>query len=235
MSTGKPEGKLGFATLALRRVMASDHHELSPIVASSIVAYGTEARASMELQLAMSELPDEARPTTVARHLLPEGVRLEHVEVELGRVELQGRLGRKHPITITVVVVPEPRPEAPEAGPAGHWIFIPVIDHALFVHRKDDLAERISAELAVLPSALGLGLDGWKRLMTWAPASLEPVAIELATTPLSEAKSRKALAEEERKRLATATLDSAGRRVEPADPAPPLVGRRARRGRERPR
>jgi ATP-dependent Clp protease ATP-binding subunit ClpC len=214
------DAKLAFTTLALRRVTASDALELSPVVAPSVVSYGPADRTAMELVLALSELADEAHPTTVARHLLPDGVRLEHVDVELGRIELPGRLGRTHPARITVVVVPEPRPDTP---PAGHWVFIPVLDHALYLPRTEDLTERVRAELAVLPTALGLDADGWRRLVTWAEPALEEIAVELATTPLSTAKGKKALAEEERKRLALATLDSAGRRVQASDA--PLVGR----------
>ena len=217
-----PEPKLRFQTLALRRELASDHHELAPVIAPSITSYGPEDRTAIELQLALSELPDETRPITVARLLLPEGVRLETLEVEVGRPELPGRLGRMHRISITVALVPEPKPEGP---PAGHWVFIPVLQHACFVPRNEDLAKRISAELAVLPAALALDIDGWKRLLTWARTSLEPISVELATTPLAEAQGRKALAEAERKRQAIATLDGAGRRVTPPEPAPPLVGR----------
>src|SRR6188508_2460003 len=113
--------KLRFSTLALRRELPSDHFELAPLVAPTILAYGPEVRTALELSLALSELGDEARPTTVARHLLPEGVRLEEIEVELGRGELPGRLGKPIPVTITVALVPEPRPDA---SPAGHWVFI---------------------------------------------------------------------------------------------------------------
>ena len=214
--------KLGFTTLALRRSMPSGNDELSPVVAPAITSYGPEDRTVIELQLAMSELPDETRPTTVARFLLPDGVRLEQIEVELGRPELPGRLGRRHSVTITVALVPEPRPEG---GPAGHWVFVPVLQHACFVSRTENLAERLSAELAVLPAALALDLDGWKRLITWAPTTLEPIIVELATTPLAEAQGRKALAEAERKRQAIATLDGAGRRVTAPNPPPPVVGR----------
>jgi len=216
------DDKLQFMTLALRRAMPSEHHELAPVVAPAITSYGPEDRTVIELQLAMSELPDETRPTTVARFLLPDGVRLEQIEVELGRPELPGRLGKKHAVTITVALVPEPRPEG---GPAGHWVFVPVLQHACFVARNEDLATRLAAELAVLPAALALGLDGWKRLITWAPATLEPITVELATTPLAEAQGRKALAEAERKRQAIATLDGAGRRVVEPTPPPPVVGR----------
>jgi len=214
--------KLRFTTLALRRELASDHHELAPIVAPTVLAYGPEDRTSLELSLAMSELPEEARPATVARHLLPDGVRLEEVEVELGRGELPGRLGKPIPVTVTVAVVPEPRPDA---SPAGHWVFIPAVDHACYLERGEDLADRVQAELAVLPSALALDTDGWKRLVTYAPTRIEPVTVELATTPLAEAQGRKALADAERKRLAVATLDGAGRRVTPPDPPTPLVAR----------
>ncbi len=220
MSTGEP--KLRFQTLALRRELPSDHHELSPVAAPQVTSYGPEDRTRTELALALSELPDESRPTTVARLLLPDGVRLENVEVEVGRPELPGRLGRTHTISITVVLVPEPKTEGP---PAGHWVFIPVLHHACFLDHKENLANRIAAELAVLPAALALDLDGWRRLLTWAKPSLEPVDVELATTPLAEAQGRKALAEAERRRQAIATLDGAGRRVLPPEPAPPLVGR----------
>ena len=217
--------KLEFTTLALRRRMASDYDELAPIVAPHVTAYGTEDRTRTELSLALSELPDEARPATVARLVFPDGVRLEQVEVELARTQLQGRLARPHRASITVVVVPEPRPETLE--PAGHWVFVPVIDHACYVSTKEDLHERLAKELAVLPAALALELDGWKRLMTWAPASLEPLEVELATTPLAQAQGRKALAEAERKRQAQATLGSAARQMKPVSDPPPLVGRGA--------
>ncbi len=119
-------------------------------------------------------------------------------------------------------MVPDPKTEGLAAG---HWVFVPVLQHARFLDRKEELANRITAELRVLPAALTLDLDGWRRLMTWSKASLEPINVELATTPLAEAHGRKALAEAERRRQAVATLDGAGRRVLPPEPAPPLVGR----------
>ena len=218
------ETKLRFTTLAVRRALASEHDELGPVAAPGVVAYGTEARTRDELELALSELPDEARPTTVARLLLPEGVRIEHVDVELPRPDMPGRLARPQAARIPVIVVPEPR-EGFE--PSGHWVFVPVIGHGCYVARGESIEKRLAAELAVLPAALALDLDGWRRLMTWAPTSLEAIAVELATTPLAQAKGRKALAEAERKRLALVTLESAGHRVKPPTPSdnPPLVGR----------
>jgi len=231
VSDGKTDGradagidaKLTFETLALRRAMPSGEFELAPIVAPAIAAYGAEGQTALELQLALSELPREAHPTTVARHLLPDGVRLVELELLLGRPELPGRLGRPFPVRITVAVVPDVR--ADDAGPAGHWVFVPVLQHACYVGRKEELARRLTDELAALPSALALDIDGWRRLITYAPAAIEPVAVELATTPLAEATGRKALAELERRRLAITTLDGAGRRVTVPHPAPPVVGR----------
>ena len=216
------DDKLRFTTLALRRELASEHVELSPVVLPGVIAYGDEDRAPVELSLALSELPTEARPATVARLLLPDGVRLEQVEVQVGRTELDGRLGRKFPITLTVAVVPEPR-EA--ADPAGHWVFVPVLDHAIYVARKEKLADRLAAELAVLPTALALSLDGWRRLITHAPAELMPIDVELATTPLAEALGKKSLADAERRRQALIALDGAGRRFEPSGTPRPVVGR----------
>ena len=141
------DAKLQFTTLALRRALPSELFELAPAIATQIVAYGVEDRTALELQLALSELPDEAHPVTVARLLLPEGVRLETIEVELAVPKLPGRLGRKHPISLTVVVVPEPRfdpiTKVKLEHPAGHWVFVPVLDHACFVDRKEDLAARV--------------------------------------------------------------------------------------------
>jgi ATP-dependent Clp protease ATP-binding subunit ClpC len=214
--------KLRFTTLALRSELASDHHELAPVVAPTVLSYGPEDRTSLELTLAMSELPEEARPTSVARHLLPDGVRLEQIEVELGRTDMPGRLGKPITVTVTVAIVPEPRPDA---SPAGYWVFIPAIEHACYLERGEDLADRVQAELAVLPSAIALDADGWKRLVTYSPTRLEPITVELATTPLQEAQGRKALAHAERTRQAIATLDGAGRRVTPSEPPAPLVAR----------
>ena len=218
------DAKLQFTTLALRRELPSDHHELAPVVEPTVASYGSEDRTATELQLALSELLEEARPQGVARHLLPAGVRVEEIEVQVGRSELPGRLGRKLGITLTVAIVPEPRPDA---GPAGHWVFLPVLEHACYVDRTEDIAERVQAEVAVLPAALGLDIDGWRRLIGYAPTRLEEVLVELATTPIAAAQGRKALADAERKRLAAHTLDQAGRRVEPPGPPPPLVGRAA--------
>ena len=169
------DAKLRFATLAVQRDLASDHVELSPVVMPNVVSYGSEDRCAPELALALSELPSEARPHTVARLLLPDGVRLEHVDVEVARGELPGRLGRPFPIGLTVAVVPEPRDGAP---PAGHWVFVPALGHAVFVSRKEDIATRLAAELAVLPTALALDLDGWRRLITHAPSRLVSVDVE---------------------------------------------------------
>ncbi len=226
--------KLVFKTLALRRELPSDHHEMSPVIAPAVVSYGNDDQVASQLALALSELPDESRPTTVARYLLPAGVRLEHFAFELGREGLPGRLARKHPVTLSVILVPEPRnfpaPRSesaalhPGAEPSGHWVFIPVLDHACFVARNEDLAKRLASELEVLPAALALSIDGWKRLLTWAKPSLEEVDVELSTTPLAQAHGRKALAEVERKRQAQAVLDGAGRRMQIAETAP-LVGR----------
>jgi hypothetical protein len=101
------ETKLRFMTLALRRNMASDHDELAPIVLPQATAYGTEERTRTELELALSELPDEARPATVARLMFPDGVRLEYVEVELARTDLEGRLAKPQRATVPVIVVPK--------------------------------------------------------------------------------------------------------------------------------
>ncbi|MGN6106869.1 MAG: AAA family ATPase, partial [Kofleriaceae bacterium] len=223
--------RLRFTTLALRRELPSDHHWLAPVVAPEIVAYGDEDRTATELALALSELPDERKPATVARLLVPEGVRLEAIEVELrrGEVELRrgelpGRLGRPISVELTAIVVPEPRPDA---GPAGHWVFVPALAHACFVDRTESVVERVRAELAVLPAALGLDVARWKRLLSWSPARLEQIAVELASTPISELRNAKALAEAERRRAARATLEAAGRRLERPDVPPPLVGRAA--------
>jgi ATP-dependent Clp protease ATP-binding subunit ClpC len=219
------DAKLTFQTLALRRALPSDGFELAPIVAPAIAAYGSESHTASELQLALSELPDEARPTSVSRFLLPDGVRLEDIELSLARAGMPGKLGRGFPVTLTVALVPDVRADDPAAGPAGHWVFIPVLEHACYVGRREDLAQRLTDELAMLPAALALGADGWRRLITYAPTTIEPVAVELATTPLAEATGRKALAGAERKRLAIATLDGAGRRIVPPSPGPPVVGR----------
>ena len=223
------DDRLRLETLALRRAMASDYDELSPVAASTVTAYGEEDRTRAELELALSELADETRPPTIARLQLPEGVRLEHVEVELVRAGVPDRLARPLAFTITVVVVPEPRVELDIVSKeiSGSWVFIPVLDHACYVDRKQDLHERVRDEVAVLPAALALDLDGWKRLATWAESSLEPLQLELATTPLVAAKSKKGLADAERKRQARTTLDAAGRKLSAAAPPHPLVGRDA--------
>jgi ATP-dependent Clp protease ATP-binding subunit ClpC len=215
------DAKLRLSTLAIRRELPSQNVELSPVASPALAAYGSEPHARAELTLALSEIPDESRPATVARLLLPDGVRLENVELTVARGELPGRLARPIRATTAVVVVPEPRDAA---DPAGYWVFVPMLDHACYVDRKEDLHERLAAEIAVLPAALALDLDGYKRLLTWAPATLEQIFVELATTPLAQAKGRRALAEAERRRRAVATLEDAARRLQPACP-PPLVGR----------
>ncbi|MEO6771410.1 MAG: AAA family ATPase [Kofleriaceae bacterium] len=224
--------RLRLATLALRRALASGYYELAPVAASQVTTYGEEDRTRAELELALSELADEHKPPTVARLQLPAGVRLERVEVELERSGMPDRLARAITITIAVVVVPEWRIEQLGGGPgvvtgepSGAWVFIPVLDHACYVDRKQDLVARVREEVAVLPAALALDLDGWKRLATWAEPSLEELELELSTTPLAQAKGRKALADAERKRQAYATLDAAGRRLVAASPPHPLVAR----------
>jgi len=224
------QSRLRLATLVVRRAMASEYYELAPVAASVITTYGEEDRTRAELELALSELADEHRPPSVARLQLPDGVVLERVEVELQRTGVPDRLARKFAITIAVIVVPEWRVDPQGVATterSGSWVFIPVLDHACYVDRKADLATRVREEIAVLPAALALDLDGWKRLATWAEPTLEQIELELSTTPLAQAKGRKALAEAERKRQAYATLDAAGRRLTIPSPPHPLVGRDA--------
>ncbi|HEX4452449.1 MAG TPA: AAA family ATPase [Kofleriaceae bacterium] len=216
------ETKLKFHAQVVRRVMPSEYSELAPIAASHVASYGEEAHTRSELALALSELVEEARPASVARLQLPDGVALELVEVTVARAGMPEKLAKPVTATIAVIVVPEPRPDG---GVAGHWAFVPAVEHACYIERGDELAERIAGELAMLPAALELGIDGWKRMLTWAAPSLEMLEVELATSPVARLKGRKALAEAERKRQAIATLDAAGRRLRAADPAPPLVGR----------
>ena len=212
------DAKLTFTTLALRRAAAvRATSRLAPVVVAEHhrVRQPRIARA-IELPLALSELPDEARPTTVARLLLPDGVRARD---DRGRARphraLPGRLGRRIPSDASPSSSCRSRAPTP-ARPAGHWVFVPVLEHACYVDAQARISRRaLAAELAVLPAALALDLDGWRRLITYAPAELEPIEVELATTPLAEAQGRKALADAERKRLALATLDGAGRRLEP--------------------
>src|SRR5262249_29184015 len=149
---------------------------------STIMSYGEEDRTRGELELALSELADEHRPPTVARLQLPDGVRIERVEIEVARSGVPDRLARPVKATRAGVVGPEPRSDTGKrtAELAGAWVFIPVLDHACYVDRKEKLEERVAAEVAVLPAALALDLDGWKRLLTWAEPSLEPLEIELA-------------------------------------------------------
>ncbi|HEY1811641.1 MAG TPA: AAA family ATPase [Kofleriaceae bacterium] len=216
------EDKLRFTAQVVRRVLPSEYAELAPVASSHIATYGEEAHARSELELALSELAEEARPASIARLQLPAGATLELVEVSVARTGVPDRLAKPVTATVAVVVVPEPRPDGTLAG---HWAFVPALDHACYVERGEDLATRVAADIGLLPAALELGLDGWKRMLTWAPATLETLEIELATTPASRLKGKKALAEAERKRQATVTLDAAGRRVRAADPAAPLVGR----------
>ena len=89
------ETKLRFTTLAVRRSLASEHEEMAPIASPQVCAYGSEDKARGELELALSELPDETRPASVARLLLPDGVRIEHVDVELPRIERLGMVVRE--------------------------------------------------------------------------------------------------------------------------------------------
>ncbi|HEY4056936.1 MAG TPA: hypothetical protein VGM39_10010, partial [Kofleriaceae bacterium] len=63
--------KLRFETLLLRRELPSGNAEATPVAAPAIISYGPPQRTLDELQLALSELPDESRPTSVARLLLP--------------------------------------------------------------------------------------------------------------------------------------------------------------------
>ena len=214
------DAKLRFTTLALRRdARQSDHVELSPVVLRRRrCRTASEDRAARRARARAVRAADEARPATVARLLLPDGVRLEEVEVELAprraaRAARRGRTDRRSRSSSCPS-------RATARAPSGHWVFVPVLDHACFVVAQARTSRRaLAAELAVLPAALALDLDGWSRLMTWAPARLEPIDVELATTPLAQAKGRKALAEAERKRQARASRSTApAGALEPPDP-----------------
>ncbi|HEY4240720.1 MAG TPA: AAA family ATPase [Kofleriaceae bacterium] len=218
--------KLRFATLAMRRVYRASQVVLSPLSAPTVVAYGSPAATLTELPLALSELATEERPTTVARYLLPAGARVETVEVEIRQAELPDRVARPFTVALAVGIVPEPRPDG--APDAGVWVFVPVVQHVCFVARTEDLSTRLSAELAPLLVALAPKTATWRNLARWTPVELESIDVEIATTAATAARSRKKLADTERRRVATETLAAAGRRFRPtAEDAAPIVARAA--------
>ena len=147
--------------------------------------------------------------------------------IELARPELAGRLARPAARDDHRRRRPRAAPRIAGAQP-GHWVFVPVLDHACFVDAQRGSHERARAELAVLPAALALDLDGWRRLLTWAPTTPRAArgrardhAARTGEGPQGARRGRAQAARASRRSRARDAASNARR-----DP-PPLVGRDA--------
>jgi ATP-dependent Clp protease ATP-binding subunit ClpC len=210
---------------------------IHPVTAASFAAYAGEEEAATELGLFLREYFKRSSPAAKSRLALPPGAALLSIDAPLPRDER--RREPEIPVTFPCVAVPARAPEPgatlPPVTSAEHddvWVLVPVLDHALYVERGEDLVETVRGEIRRLLAAQDPSAWDLVGLFPPARARLEALDIPLpdgARGTDAEAQHLR-LAERARRKQARAALRAVASPLSEdlrRAPQPPITGRDA--------
>jgi ATP-dependent Clp protease ATP-binding subunit ClpC len=135
----------------------------------------TLAACLLEQRLFLEEYLASAEPEVVSRFALPRSARLVELAVEAPRPDLPKRLAVGGPLAMACVVVPY----AEET-----WAFLPALDHALRLDKRDALEDVVKAEAQRLIRALEPTGSEWLELLPPRAWSLEWLTLTLRRSDL---------------------------------------------------
>ena len=219
MSDGLP-----LRTVALVRRLASGRVTAAPVSALDLAAVGAEPAALSELGVFLSEHLGRIAPEAVARFALPEGLRLEEVDVLIPREDLPRRLQVETPLRVPCVVMPD--------GPHA-WVLVVPLDHTFYLREGEELAASVRSEVTRLVAAQELSPAQYLALLPARQQRLEALDVSVdrpERQPAERAASRRRAAQDRlRRKDAEALFDSVAEPLHGKAPrrAPPLVGRDA--------
>ncbi len=216
-------GTLDFATPLLCQQLWNGDHQAFPVASPKLTSHAPTLEACLaEQRLFLEDYLSQAEPDVLAHFSLPEKVRIEMIEVLAPRADLPKRLFKPTSLELATVAVPL----AQET-----WVFVPALDHTVYVARNQDLLETVRADVERLLAAREPTSHEYLRLLPPKSVSLETVQLKLRRQDAFSEKARQArkrLQEKLLRERAHEVLLSVSTQLHERDEAkrgPPLVGR----------
>lgn len=222
-SSDASPGLLAFSTPIVCQQLWSGDHQAFPVAAPALTSHRpTREGCLVEQRLFLEEHLSQAEPEVLARFSLPEQVRLEVLEIQAPRADLPKRLVKPTLIELVTVVVPLPEET---------WVFVPALDHTIYVGRNQDVRERVREDVERLIAAREPTAHEYLRMLPPRSVTLEPLQLQLRRQEAFGEKARQAkkkLQEKLQRDQAHEVLLSVSTPLHDRDEArhgPPLVGR----------
>jgi ATP-dependent Clp protease ATP-binding subunit ClpC len=216
-------GTLDFATTVLCQQLWNGDHQAFPVASPKLTSHASTLEACLsEQRLFLEDYLSHAEPDVLAHFALPEKVRLEMIEVLAPRADLPKRLFKPTTLELATVAVPL----AQET-----WVFVPALDHTVYVARNQDLVETVRADVERLLTAREPTSHEYLRLLPPKSVSLETVQLRIRRQDAFGEKARQARKKLQEKLLrdrAHEVLLSVSTKMHDRGEArrgPPLVGR----------
>ncbi|EPX55864.1 ATP-dependent Clp protease [Cystobacter fuscus DSM 2262] len=215
-------GTLEFTTPLLCQQLWNGDYQVFPVAAPALTSHASTLEACLsEQRLFLEEHLSRIEPEHLARFSFPERIRLEMMEIRAARADLPKRLATSTLVELAVVVVPLA---------AETWVFVPALDHTVFVGPAQDVRETVRADVERLLAARELSAPDFLRLLPPRSVMLETLALTLRREEAGDKalKARKKLEEKLQRDQAHEVLLSVSVPLhdrEDARQGPPLLGR----------
>ncbi|KFE63491.1 AAA family ATPase [Hyalangium minutum] len=223
MAASDVSGTLDFATPLLCLQLWNGNHQAFPVAAPALTSHGSSQEDCLsEQRLFLEDYLSRAEPDVLAHFAMPGQARVELIEVLAPRADLPKRLFKPNTLELIAVVVPL----AQET-----WVFVPALDHTVYVAKNQDLLETVRADVERLLAAREPTSHEYLRLLPPKSVSLETVQLKLRRHDVSGEKARQAkkkLQEKLQRERAHEILLSVSTQLHERDEAkrgPPLIGR----------
>jgi ATP-dependent Clp protease ATP-binding subunit ClpC len=184
-------GSLEFSTPLLCLQLWSGDHQAFPVAAPALTSHRPTREACLvEQRLFLEEHLSQAEPEVLARFSLPEQVRLEWLEIQAPRADLPRRLVKPTSLELVAVVVPLPEET---------WVFVPALDHTVYVEKSQDVRETVRADVERLLAAREPTAHEYLRLLPPKSVTLETVQLQLRRQEAFGEKARQARKKQQEK------------------------------------
>jgi ATP-dependent Clp protease ATP-binding subunit ClpC len=184
MAPSHTPGTLDFSTPLVCQQLWSGDHQVFPVAAPALTSHAPTREACLaEQRLFLEEHLSRAEPEELSRFSLPEQVRLEMLEILAPRADLPRKLVK--PTTVELVTIVVPLPEET-------WVFVPALDHTVYVDRKQELREAVRADVERLLAAREPTAHEYLRLLPPKAVTLETVQLQLRRQDAFSDKARQA-------------------------------------------
>jgi ATP-dependent Clp protease ATP-binding subunit ClpC len=171
-------GTLDFSTPLLCQQLWNGDYQVCPVAAPTLVSHADSLEACLDEQrLFLEEHLSQVEAEELARFALPASVRLERMEFQATRADLPRRLMKPTALELALLVVPLTDET---------WIFVPALEHTVFVGKGQPLHETVRADVERLLAARELSATEFLRLLPPRAASLEPLTLSLRRPDASD-------------------------------------------------